>query len=198
MVALSLALAACGGPKETTPTPAPAASEPVAETPAAEPDVTPEAAPVEETTPEAAPAEEAAAEPTVTETPAVVEAAAEETANPFEGLPEPYNTADYALGKRTFKLCQSCHTANEGGGNLVGPNLHGVFGRAAGSKEGFAYSDAMKNSGIVWSPAELETYLENPAKDIPGNRMSFAGVRKPADRAAVIAYLMVESGYTPE
>ena len=116
----------------------------------------------------------------------------------FASLPEPYNTANYAAGKRTFKLCQSCHTTAEGGGNLVGPNLHGVFGRAAGSKEGFAFSDAMTNSGIVWSGEELDKYLETPAKYIPGNRMTFAGVRKPDDRKAVIAYLMLETGYTGE
>ena len=114
----------------------------------------------------------------------------------FANLPAPYNTADYARGKRTFKLCVSCHLTAEGAGNLVGPNLHGLFGREAGSLEGFAYSDALTDADFIWEPVHLDEWLTNPRAFLPGNRMSFAGVRKPEDRLGLIAYLMVESGYS--
>lgn len=116
----------------------------------------------------------------------------------FAALPEPYKSADYNRGRRTFKLCQSCHTLNEGGQNLVGPNLYGVFGREIGGVEGFTYSNAVAESEIVWTPEILAEWLESPRNFLPGNKMSFAGVRKPEDRAAVIAYIMSETGYSGE
>lgn len=115
--------------------------------------------------------------------------------NEFAGLPAPYNEASYSLGRRTFKLCASCHTVKEGGQNLVGPNLYGIFGRRAGSLPDFKYSDALSNADIVWTPGHVDEWLSNPKSYLPGNNMSFVGVRKPADRTAVIAYLMLESGY---
>lgn len=115
----------------------------------------------------------------------------------FEHLPAPYSQADYSLGRRTFKNCGSCHTVVEGGTNLVGPNLHGIFGRKAGSLEGFSYSKALEEADFDWTPDRLESWLANPREYLPGNKMSFAGVRRPEDRHAVIAYLMVESGYEP-
>lgn len=116
----------------------------------------------------------------------------------FAALPEPYKSADYARGKRTFKLCQSCHTLTDGGQNLVGPNLYGVFGRSIGAVEGFTYSKAVQESDIVWTPEILAEWLESPRNFLPGNKMSFAGVRKPEDRTAVIAYIMAETGYSGE
>ena len=113
----------------------------------------------------------------------------------FTSLPAPYNTADEARGRRTYKLCQSCHTLAEGGQNLVGPNLYGVFGREIGAVENFSYSRAVQDSDIVWTPELLDNWLENPRTFLPGNRMSFAGVRRPEDRLAVIAYIMAETGY---
>lgn len=135
--------------------------------------------------------------PTVTPAAAPVAAPADPSAE-FASLPAPYNTADYARGRRTWKLCQSCHITAEGGGNLVGPNLHGVFGRQAGSLEGFAYSDALASADFIWTPDKVDHWLENPRTFLAGNRMTFAGVRKPEDRTAVIAYLMVETGYSAE
>jgi cytochrome c len=128
----------------------------------------------------------------------VVAPAAAPTGEPsaeFAALPSPYNTADYARGKRTFKLCQSCHLTAEGAGALVGPNLYGLFGREAGSVEGYAYSDALEDADFTWTPAHLDEWLTNPRAFLPGNRMSFAGVRKPEDRLGLIAYLMLETGY---
>ena len=121
-----------------------------------------------------------------------------DTSEAFAALPEPYASADYNRGRRTFKLCQSCHTLNEGGANLVGPNLYGIFGRGIGAVEGFTYSKAVQESDIVWTPEILAEWLESPRNFLPGNKMSFAGVRKPDDRTAVIAYIMAETGYSAE
>lgn len=148
-----------------------------------------------------APAENTVENPAPTETSATEVSAPAETADnsdAFAALPEPYKSADYNRGKRTFKLCQSCHTVNEGGTNLVGPNLYGVFGREIGAVDGFTYSKAVQDSDIVWTPEILAEWLESPRNFLPGNKMSFAGVRKPEDRTAVIAYIMAETGYSDE
>lgn len=96
-------------------------------------------------------------------------------------------------GKRVFVLCRSCHTLEEDGRNKVGPNLHGMFGSNAGVKEGFRYSDVVKESGIVWSAETLEEWLVKPKDFLPGNKMAFAGVRKESDRKALITYLQAET-----
>jgi len=148
-----------------------------------------------------APAENNVENPAPNETPAAEPAASTQevdTSEAFAALPEPYKSADYNRGRRTFKLCQSCHTLNEGGQNLVGPNLYGVFGQEIGTVEGFAYSKAVEESDIVWTPEILAEWLESPRNFLPGNKMSFAGVRKPEDRTAVIAYIMAETGYSGE
>ena len=128
-------------------------------------------------------------------TPAAVE---EPVENLFAELPAPYNEADYDRGRRTYRLCQSCHTLAEGGPNLVGPNLYGIFGKDVGAVEGFAYSPAVMEADFVWTPEILNEWLESPREFLPGNRMTFAGVRRPEDRLAVIAFIMLETGYTPE
>lgn len=113
--------------------------------------------------------------------------------SPLADLPEPYASADYDRGRRLFMQCQSCHTLNEGGPSLAGPNLHGVFGRTAGAHEGFAYSDALKEAGFSWSPEQLDAWLAKPRTFLPGNRMMFSAISDASDRTAVIAYLMVET-----
>ncbi len=129
---------------------------------------------------------------------AVAPAAAPDMSAAFADLPAPYTDADYARGKRTFKLCQACHTLTEGGPNLVGPNLYGIFGRQIGSVDGFNYSSAVADADFVWTPEKLEEWLASPRDFLPGNKMAFAGVRKEPDRHAVIAYIMTETGYTQD
>ncbi len=96
---------------------------------------------------------------------------------------------DPELGKRQFAPCTACHTVEDGGPNKIGPNLHGVFGRKAGTKADFMYSDALKNSGITWDAMTIDTWITKPAALVPGTKMAFLGVANPAVRANIIAYL---------
>ncbi|MDO8901111.1 MAG: cytochrome c family protein [Phenylobacterium sp.] len=111
-------------------------------------------------------------------------------------LPAPYNTADLDNGRRQFGLCRSCHTIAEGGPNLTGPNLHGMFGRQAASVTGYRYSDALQAADFVWDAERLNEWLANPRTYLPGNRMTFAGLSDPEKRVDLIAYLKVESGFS--
>ncbi|GJJ78166.1 cytochrome c [Entomortierella parvispora] len=97
---------------------------------------------------------------------------------------------DAVNGAKLFKTrCAQCHTVEQGGANKVGPNLHGLMGRASGKAAGFSYTEANKNKGVIWSDQTLFDYLENPKKYIPGTKMAFAGFKKPKERNDVIAYL---------
>ncbi len=95
---------------------------------------------------------------------------------------------DPAKGKQIFTKCQVCHSI-QAGVNKVGPSLHGVVGRKAGSLDSYNYTDAMKNSGLTWDEATLDKYLTNPRKMVPGTRMIFPGLPREKDRQDVIAYL---------
>lgn len=108
-------------------------------------------------------------------------------------LPAPYNEADYVKGRRGFQQCAACHAIPVEAGHRVGPNLHGVFGREAGTAKGFTYSPQVKASGIVWDADKIDHWLANPQTFLPGNRMTFVGIKDPTLRRDVIAYLMIET-----
>ncbi len=95
---------------------------------------------------------------------------------------------DVKKGKKVFNKCRSCHLVDKEK-NKIGPHLVGVFGRTAGSLDGFKYSKAMKESGVVWSPETLTEYLKKPKDFIPGTKMVFAGIKKDKQIVDLIAYL---------
>ncbi|MBT3237187.1 MAG: cytochrome c family protein [Rhodospirillaceae bacterium] len=120
---------------------------------------------------------------------------ADKTAAPTAGSAEtvPLATllaaADLSAGKKLYSKCKACHTIEAGGKNRVGPNLWNVVGRTKAASEGFKYSGPMKGLGGEWSYTDLDAFLASPKKFVKGTKMSFAGLRKPADRAAMILYL---------
>lgn len=91
-------------------------------------------------------------------------------------------------GRKAFAKCRACHQL-EAGKHAVGPSLKGVFGRKAGTTEGFKYSDAMKNSGISWNDETIAAYLADPKGYIKGNKMVFPGIKRETEIADLIAYL---------
>jgi cytochrome c len=104
-------------------------------------------------------------------------------------MPKPAAASDIAAGQAAFAKCKICHTVETGGRRPVGPNLHGIFGRKAGTSDNFAYSEAMKNSGIVWDDETLAKYLHNPREFIPGNKMAFPAIKDDKQIADLLAYL---------
>jgi cytochrome c len=97
---------------------------------------------------------------------------------------------DAAKGQRVFnQQCRSCHTVEKDGPTVTGPNLHGLFGRKAGTAAGYDFSDAMKKSGIVWDEATLAEYTRDPKGKVPDTKMLFNGLKQPAQVADLVAYL---------
>lgn len=103
------------------------------------------------------------------------------------------NSMDAERGAKVFKKCQSCHNVEAGGSNGTGPALYGVVGNTSGTHAGFTYSTAMATAGYAWDYEQLDGFLKKPSKHMKGTKMSFAGLKKPADRAAVIEYLRVNA-----
>ncbi len=93
-----------------------------------------------------------------------------------------------ARGEKRFEECASCHSV-AAGEHGVGPSLHGIIGRRAASIEDFRYSPAMRKSDITWTPETLNTFIADPQMLVPANRMAYAGLIDPAERADLIAYL---------
>ena len=108
-------------------------------------------------------------------------------------LPAPMAMAegDPARGEKVYERCEGCHSIER---DRIGPRHQGVVGRKAASIAGFAYSAAMKNSGLTWDEATLDRFLQGPTKLVPGTRMGFAGVPEERDRADLIAYLKKAGG----
>ena len=110
----------------------------------------------------------------------------------------PGEVAPVAEGEKVFKKCRSCHQVGDGARHRTGPILNGMVGRTMGSVDDFKkYSKRlveMGSEGMVWDEAALHEFLTKPKKYMPGTKMSFAGVRKPADMENLLAYLKSFSG----
>ena len=98
-------------------------------------------------------------------------------------------TANVENGAKIFKKCSSCHNAENGAGNKIGPNLYGVVGRKKASFSSFSYSEAMLKKGGSWNYQDLNQFLTKPKEFVSGTKMGFAGLKKAQDRADVIRYL---------
>ena len=96
---------------------------------------------------------------------------------------------DVAAGEQSFKKCFACHSIGEGAKNKVGPELNGLDGRHSGSAPGYSYSDANKNSGIVWSEATFKDYIKDPRAKIPGTKMIFPGIKNEKEVDNLWVYL---------
>jgi cytochrome c len=96
---------------------------------------------------------------------------------------------DAAAGEKVFLVCKACHQVGDTAKNAIGPTLNGLFGRKAGSVEGYNYSDANKKSGITWDEATFADYIKDPKAKVPGTKMAFAGVKDENKIKDLIAYL---------
>ena len=105
------------------------------------------------------------------------------------GPAAPVLMATAAAAPPAFATCKACHSVTKGGAPGVGPNLFGVVGTKAGTRPGYAYSSALKSSGLTWTPAKLDAYLAGPAKLVPGTKMAVPGNANAEAREAIIDYL---------
>jgi cytochrome c len=103
-------------------------------------------------------------------------------------------TADAARGQAVFQKCGTCHTANQGGANGLGPNLYGTMGANLAHVAGFAYSEALRSHGGTWDWETMSQWLRSPRTFAPGTKMTFAGLSNPQDRADVMVYLNGQGG----
>ena len=124
--------------------------------------------------------------------PASPSATESETVAPVEQEPDLatlLETANPDRGRRLYIQCRACHTLVAGGNQLLGPNLLDFLDRPAGTAPDYEYSEALMAAEITWTPETLDDWIRSPSEVIPGNKMIFAGIRKPGDRADLIAYL---------
>jgi len=104
-------------------------------------------------------------------------------------MARPAAAASVVAGRAIFSRCAICHNIAAGARAKVGPGLHGIFGRKAGTWDDFDYSTALRHSGIVWTDKSLAAFLQNPRRFIPGNRMAFPGIADEREIADLLAYL---------
>jgi cytochrome c len=107
---------------------------------------------------------------------------------PFALVAQTQVPGDAQRGAQVFNQCKICHSL-EAGKNMIGPSLHGVLGRKAGTVPGFAYSPAMKDANVTWNDDTLGKYLADPKAFIPGDKMAFAGIKDPSKLGDLLAYL---------
>ncbi|KAA5804134.1 cytochrome c family protein [Alkalicaulis satelles] len=200
----STALAACGDnnqPAADQPAPPPAAA-PEPDEAAAQTEADEDAADAEETVEDAAdetPDSPSETEAAAGEEPEAEEPAASETNGNGAGAVGDGEflvaglTGNPQAGRRVFVQCQTCHVMDEGV-NRTGPSLYGIFGRTAGTVEGFRYSAANRDSGVVWDAEVMFEYLENPRRFMPGTNMVFPGIRNEQQRADLIAWMKENGG----
>lgn len=101
--------------------------------------------------------------------------------------------AQLKRGKLLFMQCQACHQLKAGAPSVLGPNLHGVIGRKSATAPGYNYSAALRKANLTWDAATLDKWLLRPGALVPGNTMAFAGMPKAEDRAALVAWLTLET-----
>ena len=101
----------------------------------------------------------------------------------------PAHAQDAAAGEKVFAQCRACHQVGENAKNAGGPVLNGLFGRKAGSVEGYSYSQANKNSGITWDEATFREYIKDPKAKIPGTKMIYPGLKDEQRINDLVAYL---------
>jgi cytochrome c2 len=126
---------------------------------------------------------------------ALVGAAARAAEEPAPIPREVLAAADYVKGRTVFQSrCSACHALAEGSADLAGPALHGMFGRKAGGRDTFGYSDALMNAGFIWTPARLAAWLADPEGYLPGNIMMIPEAVPERDRINMVSFMMVETG----
>lgn len=116
------------------------------------------------------------------------------TAVPASDLAQRLAEANLKRGQMLYMQCKACHDVEAGLPHKVGPNLHGMFGRQAGTAPGFKFTDAMVRSAIIWTPDSMDAWLRQPGAMVQGNGMAFPGIVNDADRASLIAWLLANSG----
>jgi cytochrome c len=95
--------------------------------------------------------------------------------------------------RRLFLQCRSCHSVQSGQPHKVGPNLAGVMGQRAGTRPGYKYSQPLAASGVIWTDAAMDRWLQKPSAVVPGNKMVFSGMAKAEDRKKLIAYMRTQA-----
>jgi cytochrome c len=104
-------------------------------------------------------------------------------------VPAGARAQDLAAGEHAFLKCKACHQIGEGAKNTVGPALNGIVGRHSGVYPDYSYSEANKNSGLIWDEPTLKEYLKNPRAKVPGTKMAFPGIASDTEIDNLVAYL---------